>query len=275
MIKLFNYIPRKSPIHALTGAAKFACMLLWTLAAMVTFDTRFLLVLTVMAFVILRVSKIHLRDVRVLLIFTLVFLVMNNLLIYLFSPEHGVGIYGSRTVLLTLAGRYTVTSQQLLYHLNVVLKYTATIPVVILFVSTTQPSEFAASLNKLGVSYRVSYSVSLALRYIPDIMKEFHDISQAQQARGVELSGKENLFKRLKGATAILMPLILSSLERIETVSNAMELRCFGKGDRRTWYRGRDFNRYDYLTIGLGVLLIAVSIFLNVINGSRYWNPFV
>lgn len=275
MIKLFNYIPRKSPIHALTGAAKFACMLLWTLAAMVTFDTRFLLVLTVMAFVILRVSKIHLRDVRVLLIFTLVFLVMNNLLIYLFSPEHGVGIYGSRTVLLTLAGRYTVTSQQLLYHLNVVLKYTATIPLVILFVSTTQPSEFAASLNKLGVSYRVSYSVSLALRYIPDIMKEFHDISQAQQARGVELSGKENLFKRLKGATAILMPLILSSLERIETVSNAMELRCFGKGDRRTWYRGRDFNRYDYLTIGLGVLLIAVSIFLNVINGSRYWNPFV
>lgn len=275
MIKLFNYIPRKSPIHALTGAAKFACMLLWTLAAMVTFDTRFLLVLTVMAFVILRVSKIHLRDVRVLLIFTLVFLVMNNLLIYLFSPEHGVGIYGSRTVLLTLAGRYTVTSQQLLYHLNVVLKYTATIPVVILFVSTTQPSEFAASLNKLGVSYRVSYSVSLALRYIPDIMKEFHDISQAQQARGVELSGKENLFKRLKGAAAILMPLILSSLERIETVSNAMELRCFGKGDRRTWYRGRDFNRYDYLTIGLGVLLIAVSIFLNVINGSRYWNPFV
>ena len=118
--------------------------------------------------------------------------------------------------MLHLIGRYTITSQQLLYHLNVILKYTATIPVVILFVSTTQPSEFATSLNKLGVSYRVAYSVSLALRYIPDVLKEFHDISLAQQARGVELSGKESLVRRLKGAAAILMSLILSSLDRIE-----------------------------------------------------------
>lgn len=275
MIKLFNYIPRKSPIHALTGASKFACMLCWTLAAMVTFDTRYLIVLTVLAFVMLRISNIRLRDVKALLIFTMVFLAMNNLLIYLFSPEHGVSIYGSRTVLLHLIGRYTVTSQQLLYHLNVILKYTATIPVVILFVSTTQPSEFAASLNKLGVSYRVAYSVSLALRYIPDVLKEFHDISLAQQARGVELSGKESLVKRLKGAAAILMPLILSSLDRIEVVSNAMELRCFGKGDKRTWYRGQEFRSGDYMTIGVGVALIAISILLNILNGSRYWNPFI
>lgn len=275
MIKLFNYIPRKSPIHALTGASKFACMLCWTLAAMVTFDTRYLIVLTVLAFVMLRISNIRLRDVKALLIFTLVFLAMNNLLIYLFSPEHGVSIYGSRTVLLHLIGRYTITSQQLLYHLNVILKYTATIPVVILFVSTTQPSEFAASLNKLGVSYRVAYSVSLALRYIPDVLKEFHDISLAQQARGVELSGKESLVKRLKGAAAILMPLILSSLDRIEVVSNAMELRCFGKGDKRTWYHGQEFRSGDYMTIGVGVALIAISILLNILNGSRYWNPFI
>ena len=275
MIKLFNYIPRKSPIHALTGASKFACMLCWTLAAMVTFDTRYLIVLTVLAFVMLRISNIRLRDVKALLIFTMVFLAMNNLLIYLFSPEHGVSIYGSRTVLLHLIGRYTVTSQQLLYHLNVILKYTATIPVVILFVSTTQPSEFAASLNKLGVSYRVAYSVSLAQRYIPDVLKEFHDISLAQQARGVELSGKESLVKRLKGAAAILMPLILSSLDRIEVVSNAMELRCFGKGDKRTWYRGQEFRSGDYMTIGVGVALIAISILLNILNGSRYWTPFI
>lgn len=184
-------------------------------------------------------------------------------------------IYGSRTVLLHLIGRYTITSQQLLYHLNVILKYTATIPVVILFVSTTQPSEFATSLNKLGVSYRVAYSVSLALRYIPDVLKEFHDISLAQQARGVELSGKESLVRRLKGAAAILMSLILSSLDRIEVVSNAMELRCFGKGNKRTWYRGQEFRSGDYMTIGVGVALIAISILLNILNGSRYWNPFI
>lgn len=275
MIKLFNYIDRPSRIHALTGAAKLACMLCWTLAAMITFDTRYLALLTVAALVLFWVSKIKLQDVKALVIFSLVFLVLNNVLIYLFSPEHGVTIYGSRTVLFALTGRYTFTSQQLLYHLNVVLKYTATIPVIILFISTTQPSEFAASLNKIGVSYRVSYSVSLALRYIPDVLKEYHDISLAQQARGIELSGKESLIRRLKGATAILMPLVLSSMERIEVVSNAMELRCFGKMKKRTWYRERRFSRGDFLTIFLGFALIAVSLGLSVANGGRYWNPFI
>ena len=91
----------------------------------------------------------------------------------------------------------------------------------------------------------------------------------------MELSGKESLVKRLKGAAAILMPLILSSLDRIEVVSNAMELRCFGKGDKRTWYRGQEFRSGDYMTISVGVALIAISILLNILNGSRYWNPFI
>lgn len=275
MIKLFNYIPRNSAVHELTGAAKLVCMLCWTLAAMITFDTRYLIALTVAALILFRVSRIKLSEVKVLLIFSLVFVLLNNILIYLFSPEHGVSIYGVRTVLFHIVGRYTVTSQQLLYNLNVFLKYTATIPIVLLFVCTTQPSEFAASLNRIGVSYRVSYSVSLALRYIPDILKEFHDISLAQQARGVELSGKESIFKRLKGVAAILVPLILSSLDRIEVVSTAMELRCFGKGNKRTWYRGQDFKVSDFLIFSLGALLIAVALVLSFLNGGRYWNPFL
>lgn len=274
MIQLFNYIDRVSPIHKLTGASKLACMFCWVLAAMLTFDTRYLILLTIAALILFRVSKIKAGDVKVILVFSLVFLVMNNLLIYLFSPEYGVSVYDARTELFHIIGRYSITVQQLLYHANVILKYTATIPVVILFISTTQPSEFAASLNKIGISYKISYSVSLALRYIPDILDEYHDISLAQQARGVELSGKESLVKRLKGATAILMPLILSSMDRIEVVSNAMELRCFGKGPKRTWYRERKFAGLDYATMILGFALIGISIALQFMNGGRYWNPF-
>jgi energy-coupling factor transport system permease protein len=275
MIKLFNYIERKSPIHKLTGAAKLAGMLCWVLAAMITFDTRYLIALTIAAIILFKVSKIKLSEVKAILIFSLVFLFMNNLLIYLFSPEHGVEIYKTKTVLFTIIGRYTITAEQLLYHLNVILKYSATIPVVILFISTTQPSEFAASLNKIGVSYRISYSVSLALRYIPDVIDEFKDISLAQQARGVELSNKESLVKRLKNATSILMPLILSSMERIEVVSNAMELRCFGKESKRTWYQEREFSKYDYMAILFGFALILISFILQYVNHGRYWNPFI
>lgn len=274
MTNLFNYIDRPSPIHRLTGATKLVCLLLWSFAAMASYDTRLLIALTVLSLGLFALSKIRLEDVSFMLGFTAVFMVINNVLIFLFSPQHGVSLYQTRHVLFSLGGNYVITREQLFYHLNLVLKYLASIPVVLLFICTTNPSEFAASLNRIGVRYSVAYSVSLALRYIPDIQREYREISQAQQARGIEMSKKENLVRRLKGASAILIPLILSSMDRIEVISNAMELRGFGKNKKRSWYMARPFTRWDILAmIGCG-LLLAAALLLNHLNGSRFWNPF-
>ena len=274
MTNIFNYIDRPSPIHRLTGATKLVCLLLWSFAAMATYDTRLLAFLALLSVLLFRLSRIGLRDVAFMLGFTAVFMVLNNVLVFLFSPQHGVALYGSSHELLRLGGRYIVTKEQLFYHLNLLLKYLATIPIVLLFVCTTNPSEFAASLNRIGVKYTVAYSVALALRYIPDIQREYHEISQAQQARGIEMSKKENLVRRLKSASAILIPLILSSMDRIETISNAMELRGFGKRKKRSWYMARPFTRWDILAMIACALLLLVSIGLNVLNGGRFWNPF-
>ena len=274
MTNIFNYIDRPSPIHRLTGATKLVCLLLWSFAAMSTYDTRLLALLPVISFVLFAVSKIKIRDVSFMLGFTAVFMVLNNVLVFVFSPQHGVGLYGTRHVLFTIGGNYVVTKEQLFYHLNLVLKYLASIPIVLLFVCTTNPSEFAASLNRIGVKYTVAYSVALALRYIPDIQHEYHDISQAQQARGIEMSKKQTLVKRLKSASAILIPLILSSMDRIEVISNAMELRGFGKNKKRTWYMGRPFRAADILAMVFCALLLAAAIFCNIHNGGRFWNPF-
>ena len=273
MTNLFNYIDRSSPIHRLTGATKFVCLLLWSFAAMSTYDTRMLLALALLSFALFRLSKIGLRDVRFMLGFTATFMVINNILVYLFSPQHGTEIYGTSHILLG-SGRYALTQEQLFYHLNYFLKYLATIPIVLLFVSTTNPSEFAASLNKLGVKYSVAYSVALALRYVPDVQLEYHEISQAQQARGIEMSKKASLVSRLRSASSILIPLILSSMEKIEVVSNAMELRSFGKHKKRTWYMGRPFRAADVASMVFCVLLVALAFTLNHINGSRFYNPF-
>ena len=64
-------------------------------------------------------------------------------------------------------------------------------------------------------------------------------------------------------------------MQRIETVSNAMELRSFGKKKKRTWYMARSFRKSDYLAIAVCAALMLTAIFLNVINGGRFWNPFI
>ena len=210
-----------------------------------------------------------------MLLFTFAFMLLNNILIFAFEPEQGVAIYGTRHALCHLFGRYYITQEQLFYQLNVVLKYLAMIPLVILFVSTTNPSEFAASLNRVGVSYRVAYSVALALRYIPDIQREYHDISLSLQARGVEMTKKEKLFTRIKNAATILFPLIMTSMMKIETISNAMELRGFGKNKKRTWYMGAPFKCADYAVMTGCVLVLLFSFLLVRLNHGRFYNPFI
>ena len=206
MINLFNYIDRPSPIHRLTGASKLLCLVAWSLAAMTSFYTPLLIAMTVAAFLLFRYAKLKVKDISFMLALMIVYIVLNNVLIFLFSPDHGTGIYGTQTILFSLGGPYDVTAEQLFYHLNVILKNACTIPIVLLFVCTTNPSEFAASLNRIGVSYKISYAVALALRYIPDIQREYRDISLAQQARGVEMSSKKaSVVSRLKAAGAILI----------------------------------------------------------------------
>jgi energy-coupling factor transport system permease protein len=144
-----------------------------------------------------------------------------------------------------------------------------------LIIFEVSKSEFAASLNQIGMNYKIAYAISLTMRYIPDVQLDFQDISFAQQARGIDMSSKEKLLKRLKNVSAILWPLIFSSLERIETISAAMELRGFGHNSKRTWYSSRPLVTKDYLVIIAGVLIMVGSTVLTFYDGARFYNPFV
>ena len=203
------------------------------------------------------------------------FLLFNNLAVFFFSPLEGVAIYGTQHNLVKLIGPYVITTEQLFYQFNMTVKYLTVIPIGLISLATTNPSEFAASLNKLGISYRIAYSVSIAMRYIPDIQRDFIEIAQAQQARGIDLSSKEKLSKRVKNMGAILFPLILTSLERIETISYAMELRAFGKHKKRTFYNARPLQKSDVIVLIGMIVLMAVFLWVTFSNGTRFYNPFI
>ncbi|WP_278681731.1 energy-coupling factor transporter transmembrane component T family protein [Paraclostridium bifermentans] len=272
---MLSYIKEDSPIHNLAGATKLIFFMAWSIASMITYDTRVLVGMLVLSLIIFKISKVKFKDVAFVIYFILFFMVLNNIAIFILGPYQGVEIYGTRTDLIKLIGPYTVTAEQLFYQLNFNLKIFATIPMALLFIVTTDPSEFAASLNKLGINYKIAYSVAIALRYIPDIQRDYHDISYAQQARGIDMSKKEKLGKRIKNISSILMPLIFSSLERIEVISCAMELRGFGNKRKRTWYNARKFRTSDYVAILLAIVILFGSLYITFKNGNRFYNPFV
>ncbi|MDR2481419.1 MAG: energy-coupling factor transporter transmembrane protein EcfT [Spirochaetaceae bacterium] len=271
---MLAYIERQSPVHILSGTTKLAVFILWSILTMAGYDTRVMFVMAILGFMCFAFSHIKICEVSFILKMLVVFMIVNLVTIYLFAPEQGSIIYGTRHLIIKGYGRWTLSAEQLFYEFNILLKYLLLVPVAITLVVTTNPSEFAASLNRVGVPYTITYAVSLALRYIPDIQRDWETISQAQQARGVELSKKAPPLKKLRAAFAILLPLIFSSIERIDTISCAMELRSFGKHKRRTWYASRPFAKMDFVVLILAVILFCIGIWITFKNGSRFYNPF-
>lgn len=275
MSRMISYEKKNTPIHRLSGITKLLFFLLWCLASALTFDTRILLVMIGIGVVIYIVSGTKWNQVGSVFLAIMFFMVINLVCIFFFSPYQGCEIYGSRTDMYHLFGNYTLTREQLFYEFNVFIKYFTVIPSVFIFLVTTDPSELAASMNSIGMPYMIAYSVEIALRYIPDIQDEYHKIKNAQEARGIEMSSKGSLFSRIKNTAAIIFPLLFTTMERIDVVSNAMELRGFGKNKNRTWYSKRPLKAADVAVIAFIVCFFVATMVITFYDGNRFYNPFV
>ncbi|RKM60951.1 energy-coupling factor transporter transmembrane protein EcfT [Butyrivibrio sp. XB500-5] len=275
MSKMISYEKKNTPIHKLSGFTKLLFFILWCLTSALTFDTRMLLVMIVIGAAIYKIADVKWKQVSGVFLAVMFFMVINLVCIFFFSPYEGCKIYNSRTDIVHLFGNYTLTYQQLFYEFNVFIKYFTVIPSIFIFLVTTDPSELASSMNGIGVPYTISYAMEITLRYIPDIQDEFHKIKNAQEARGIEMSSKGRLLDRIKNTAAIIFPLLFSTMERIEVVSNAMELRGFGKKKKRTWYSQRPLKAADKAVIAFSVGFFVLTMIVTYMDGNRFFNPFV
>ena len=103
--RLFSYNYINTYVHRLSGLTKLICFLFLTFAAMFSFDVRVILFIMAFSAMIMSVSRIQFRQIRVMVYYVLVFLLINAILTFFFAPEYGVTIYGTRHVLATLFGR--------------------------------------------------------------------------------------------------------------------------------------------------------------------------
>ncbi|HCW55578.1 MAG: energy-coupling factor transporter transmembrane protein EcfT [Galactobacillus timonensis] len=275
-LKTFSYAQLDTFIHRLSGVTKLICFLLMTSAVMFTYDIRVIIGIMVFSYILMRIARIRFSQVRLMFVYVFIFLIANFILTFLFNPRYGTEIYGTEHDLFTFGGRYILTQEQLFYQITKFSKYLSVIPLGIIFILTTNPSEFASSLNGIGISYKVGMSLSLTLRYFPDVADDFQAIRLAQEARGLDMSKKASVSSRLKNTSAILAPLLFTTMDRVDLISNAMDLRGFGKSKTRTWYARRPLGKADYVSIAVCALVLAISLYIRfAVNHSFYYNPFI
>jgi len=268
------YIERQSIFHRLDGSIKLLMLVAWTGFAFAFMDARIFLGMILVGLAMLTISKLPNKAIWPLLLFIFIFTLFNSVFLLLITPEFGSKLTGTYTRLFRF-GFYSITLETVFYCVTLSLKYIAIMPITILFIFTTHPSNFASSLNRIGVPYRVAYAVSIALRYIPDVKAEVDNIINAQEARGVAFrKGDAGIWIRLKNYATVMVPLLLSSFNRIEVVSNAMDLRGFGKNRKRTWYHRKKYSKADITFAAISAVTLTAGIFIKISVGAVYWWPF-
>ncbi len=266
------YIEGDSIFHKLNGISKILLFLTWTIMTVMFLDIRVFLVMGIVGAIMLYFSQIPSKTIKPLLWIMVVFNIINIIFILLITPQYGTELVGTNTEIINIGYSY-INKETLFYVLTISLKYAVLMPITVIFIFTTHPSEFASSLNKMGIPYKIAYAINIAFRYIPDVMTEYKNILDAQQARGLAFNkGEGTIIERLKNYTTIFVPLVSSSIKRIETVSNAMELRSFGKKKKRTWYSYKKLKGMDYAFIISCIVLLVTAVYLknNVMTGFYY-----
>lgn len=269
-----GYVPVDSFLHRLSGVTKFYIFIMWVIFSLITFDLRIVILLTATSLVFLISTKVPFHVYKGVFLMMIWILLLNSFYIFLFSPMQGMELIGSKTELIKITERYVVTKETLFYLLVVTLKYFSIFPITLFFVFATHPTEFSSSLNKMGVSYGLAYSVSLVLRYLPTITDDFVNILHSQQARGVDISKNVSLRKRISNVGKILIPLIFSSIDKAEIISNAMTLRGFKRMKSRTWYRSQKMKTFDYILMAAVTALIAFVLYNRLTSETLIWYPF-
>ncbi len=128
-----------------------------------------------------------------------------------------------------------------------------------IFVGTTSPRDLSSGLANVGVPYRFSFLLILAMRFAPIFQFELSNVQQAQRIRGLKV-GKD-LKGLIRSVRYTTMPLLYSAMSKVNTLASSMEGRAFGMYRKKTFLHPVRFTKWDAL-LTMSLIIFSVEIYL-------------
>lgn len=261
---IINLIPGKTFLHKLTGESKVKLFAILILYILMSFDLPLLLPLFILSIIALISLKPRWKSLKAIIIVVILMNLFNIFLYWLANPLCGLEYTNDQTILFAFTERLVVTRGTMWYLAVRLLKMLTSFVVSLVFIMSITPSEMAAGLYSMHLPYKFASIVELAFRYIPDIARDYKNISTSMQCRGIELDPKKTkLSARFKQTILILIPLIITSFERVGNIANAMDLRGFGKSKKRTYYCEHEPTKFDKICkVVIWILILFVIYYI-------------
>ena len=239
------YMPSGSPLHRLHPVTKMALLFAVIIAAFLV-DRPLVIAPLLAALVVLLVAVgggDNLRRFRLMFVLTFVF----TLVVWTF--------FGGTTGVPTRAG--------FLLGLSTAVRLATFLAAGLVFLTTTRVEEVAYALGRVGVPYKVGFTLMLAFRLVPVFFDAAVSVVQAQRCRGLPFD-RGGPLTRLRRFVPVIVPVLIGALRRADRMAMALELRGFNSGRPRTTYLRARAHPRDAVAgvIAAGVLAVYVGLWL-------------
>lgn len=248
-----DYVEGNSFFHRLNPLVKFIAAFLLCVACFLTNEVLFvvgLILLTVVMSAVAGIGKRCLISLKALSKLSLIVFIMQ----VLFVPQGNVYFY--------LFGSVPITDVGVEFSLLFAFRLLASTLPLILMLSITQMSDLANVLvEKVGIPYKYTFAITTAIRFIPIFSAEMNDIMEAQISRGVEFDTK-NIFKKIGLILPLCVPLLISSVKRVNSGALSASLRGFNYRKRGYGYKTYRLKGGDILTLLCMVAILCGAVFV-------------
>ena len=254
MSSLIAYYPGKTIFHRLDPRVKIIFMLLIS-AAIFTVKSILIAGLVLLLMVILWfVARLPLK---VLMSFMKVLL---GIIFFLFVVQ-AILYPGDTPIIKPLIpigkGIGQITLEGILFAVLLSLRLMAMIILLPLVSFTTPVQSFALGMVKMGLPYKLAYTMTTALNLVPILQAEIGVIVDAQRLRAMKSFEKGKLGEKLRAYPALVTPLVIGSMRRAQLMAVAMDSRAFGASKNRTYLEDEHMETRDWVFLFLSVLITA------------------
>lgn len=168
------------------------------------------------------------------------------------------------------AGPATITTGGASCAIENVLRFVCVLLGTSALMTTTSPTQLTDGfslmlrpLDRFGVrTASAGLAMSMTLRFIPTLTKEFNKVCVAQMSRGADFANGGVLQRGLALVSA-LVPMFAGALRRSESLAYAVEARAFGAvGPSRTCLRSYRLRGVDWAALALAAALLVIELTL-------------
>jgi energy-coupling factor transport system permease protein len=253
---MFTYLAHASPLHRMNPSAKLLGLAVVAAGATLSFDP-FIpgLLLLGLWFTTWLVGRVPLRR---MMRWTLPILLLPLPLAFFTALYADLGRL-SEPHILWQWGPWSLAAEGIASGIGVGLRVSSFIATSLLFITTTDPTDFAISLiQNLKVPYRFGYGVLISYRFLPLLRSEFETIRMAHKVRGV--GHRSGIRGRVNQIRRFAIPLLAAAIRKSERTALAMDAKAFGAGPERTYFRRMEAGHRDALFV-LGAIGYTVGLY--------------